>query len=86
MRRFTVVGALLLSAASTYHVQALAVGSKQRGKKASSTGGGGFGAKESTINHTPDTSETTTRLVQFLKAQNAKGLNKVEIGFGDEWL
>lgn len=80
MRSIAVVSALLLSAASTYHVQALAAGSKKRGKKAAPSGGGGFGAKEATVNHTPDTSETTTRLLQFLKSQNAKGLNKVEIG------
>lgn len=66
---------LLLSIPTRVH--SLATSSK---KKAAG-GSGGFGAsKEPTFVHTPDTSDTTQQLLQFLKAQNAKGLNRVEIG------
>ena len=54
-------------------------------KKAKATGrssGGGFGAAtESPLLHDPDTSDTTKGLLQFLAAQNAKGLKNVEIGY-----
>jgi hypothetical protein len=47
-------------------------------------GGGGFGsAKEITV-HSPDTSGSTQNLLQFLNAQNAIGLQNVEIGYHDE--
>lgn len=52
-----------------------------------STTGVGFGAsKEPTLNHTPDNSESTQRLIQFLKSQNAKGVEQgvADIGFGDD--
>lgn len=55
-----------------------------RGKKASSqkvSSGGGFGAKPNTILHSPDTSESTQKLLQFLQSQNAEGLGNVEIGY-----
>lgn len=65
-------------------VEALAAASAKTKKsnKNRSSGGGGFGAsKENPLTHTPDTSETTQRLLQFLKAQKAKGLDDVEIGY-----
>eukprot|EP00526_Cylindrotheca_closterium_P010821 CAMPEP_0113640520 /NCGR_PEP_ID=MMETSP0017_2-20120614/21269_1 /TAXON_ID=2856 /ORGANISM="Cylindrotheca closterium" /LENGTH=394 /DNA_ID=CAMNT_0000551811 /DNA_START=1 /DNA_END=1185 /DNA_ORIENTATION=- /assembly_acc=CAM_ASM_000147 len=50
-------------------------------KSKSRSSGGGFGVKkESPLTHTPDTSETTQALLQFLKAEKAKGLPDVEIG------
>ena len=81
MKSLALACAILLSTVATYDVHALAVGSKKRGKTTASTGGGGFGAKENSVIHTPDTSESTSRLLQFLKAQNAKGLQRVEVGF-----
>ena len=54
---------------------------KKRSAKPSAGGGGGFGTKEVVLNHDPDTSETTKKLLQFLKANNAKGLNRIEIGY-----
>lgn len=45
-------------------------------------GGGGFGANsKSKLVHTPDMSDSTQNLVQFLKNQNSKGLGNVEIGY-----
>jgi SET domain len=68
-------------------VNALAA-TKSKGRKGSSqststSGGGGFGAasKAPTFIHTTDTGESTQRLLQFLKAQKAKGLDNVDIGF-----
>lgn len=62
--------------------------SKSDGKKLISsdnkTGGGGFGAKKNVVpsTHTPDTSDTTQALVQFLNSQNSIGLNDgTEVGF-----
>ncbi|CAJ1900629.1 unnamed protein product [Cylindrotheca closterium] len=50
-------------------------------KQARPSGGGGFGAgTKSPLTHIPDTSDTTQALLQFLKAENAKGLADVEIG------
>ena len=43
--------------------------------------GGGFGAKQTTLLHTPDTSETTTQLLKFLKAQKATGIDSIQVGF-----
>jgi hypothetical protein len=58
-------------------VDSLAAKSKTTGK----ANGGGFGVvKQNPLVHTPDTSETTQRLLQFLTAQQAKGLKDVEIG------
>ena len=43
--------------------------------------GGGFGpSKEIDFLHKADTSESTQNLLQFLRSQNAKGLDDVEIG------
>ena len=50
-------------------------------KAARSSGGGGFGGGTSSLTHTPDTSDSTQGLLQFLKAQNSKGLKDVEIGY-----
>ncbi|KAG7355677.1 SET methyltransferase domain containing protein [Nitzschia inconspicua] len=69
-----------------FQVDAFAAGTS-KGRKVSSSkstgGGGGFGAasKAPTFIHTPDTSESTQQLLQFLKAQKAKGLDNVDIGF-----
>ena len=61
-------------------VDALAV--KSKAKVTARSSGGGFGAsKEAPLVHTPDTSSETQRLLQFLKAQKATGLNHVEIGY-----
>jgi hypothetical protein len=50
-------------------------------KKARSSVGVGFGASsKNKLSHTPDTSETTQNLLQFLTAQKSKGLLDVEIG------
>ena len=75
---------LILSSRCNYSVQGLAA--KTKGKK-SSTAGKGFGASEEPdFKHVPDTSETTQRLVQFLKANKAKGVDQgvVEIGSQDD--
>jgi len=74
-----------------HQVHALASTKKSNKKKTGgSSGGVGFGAtKQPTFVHTPDTSESTQRLVQFLQRNKARGLaddngnsNKVvEIGF-----
>ena len=65
------------------HVSALAGSqAKKRSSPSSSGSGTGFGTKQSpTFVHKPDTSETTQRLLQFLKSQKAKGLDQVEIGY-----
>lgn len=57
-----------------------------KGKK-SATGrssGGGFGSRPTTLLHIPDTSESTQKLLQFLKAQKAEGLGDVEVGYGQD--
>jgi SET domain len=71
-------------------VNALAA-TKSKGRNGSSrstsaSGGGGFGAASNapTFIHTTDTGESTQRLLQFLKAQKAKGLDNVDIGFHQE--
>lgn len=70
---------LLCFALSERGVVSLAVQSRGSAVK---TGGGGFGASnKSPLVHTPDTSETTLKLVQFLKAQKSKGLTDIETGF-----
>ncbi len=51
-------------------------------KSSSGGGGGGFGANsKSKLVHTPDISDSTQDLVQFLKNQKSKGLDNVEIGY-----
>mmetsp|Transcript_4176 Transcript_4176/g.10092 ORF Transcript_4176/g.10092 Transcript_4176/m.10092 type:complete len:386 (-) Transcript_4176:62-1219(-) len=56
--------------------------SKSKGK---STAGTGFGSSQkTTFIHTPDTGEESQRLVKFLTAQKAKGLDNVDIGFHKE--
>ena len=61
-------------------VDALAV--KSKAKVTARSSGEGFGtSKEAPLVHTPDTSSETQRLLQFLKAQKATGLNHVEIGY-----
>lgn len=67
-------------------VQGLATKARSSKNNNSAAGGKGFGAsKEPTLLHTPDTAESTQRLIQFLKAQNAKGVEQgvVEIGIKD---
>jgi hypothetical protein len=50
-------------------------------KKVKSSVGAGFGvSSKNKLSHTPDTSETTQNLLQFLTAQKSKGLLDVEIG------
>jgi len=56
--------------------------SKSKGK---STAGTGFGSSQkTTFIHTPDTGEESQRLVKFLTAQKAKGLDNIDIGFHKE--
>ena len=56
-----------------------------KSKAGRSGGGGGFGSgQKTTFIHTPDTAEETQRLVKFLSAQNAKGLDTVDIGFNKD--
>mmetsp|Transcript_16156 Transcript_16156/g.44737 ORF Transcript_16156/g.44737 Transcript_16156/m.44737 type:complete len:386 (+) Transcript_16156:159-1316(+) len=56
--------------------------SKSKGK---STAGTGFGSSQkTTFIHTPDTGKESQRLVKFLTAQKAKGLDNVDIGFHKE--
>jgi hypothetical protein len=88
----------LLAAAIFYqgnqNVDALASKGQRREKvsaptmsKSTGRGGGGFGAAidaRHTFIHTPDTAETTQNLLNFLKGQNAKGLDSVDIGFHQE--
>jgi SET domain len=78
---------LLLLPTSTHSLAANAAGSKK--KTRARGGGGGFGSSSSASTtasgFTPDTSDSTMRLVDFLKAQKADIAN-VAIGFkaGDE--
>ena len=59
--------------------------SKSKAKTGRSTGGGGFGSgQKTTYIHTPDTGEESERLVKFLNAQKAKGLENIDIGFDKE--
>jgi hypothetical protein len=56
----------------------MAVKSRTSGRSSSA----GFGAgKHNDLVHTPDTSENTKRLLQFLDAQKSRGLKDVEIGY-----
>mmetsp|Transcript_27695 Transcript_27695/g.60981 ORF Transcript_27695/g.60981 Transcript_27695/m.60981 type:complete len:389 (-) Transcript_27695:100-1266(-) len=56
--------------------------SKAKAKAGRSTGGSGFGSSQkTTFIHTPDTGEESQRLLEFLTAQKAKGLENVDIGF-----
>lgn len=65
-------------------VNSLAV-SKSKGKAGRSTGGGGFGSGQTTaFIHTPDTGEESEKLIEFLKAQKAKDLDDIDIGFHKE--
>jgi hypothetical protein len=65
-------------------VQSMAVGAKNKKRGASGGGAGaGFGANKITLTHAPDTSETTDKLVAFLKSQKSKGLEDVAIGFDE---
>ena len=50
-------------------------------KKPAGTGFGGGNTK--TLTHTPDTSDSTQGLLQFLTAQKSRGLKDVEIGFSE---
>lgn len=70
----------LLASVTTTRVEALAA-AKAAKSKARSVGGTGFGAAKQVLTHTPDTSQTTQALVSFLKANKARGLGDVEIGF-----
>lgn len=59
--------------------------SKANAKAGRSSGGAGFGSdQKTTFIHTPDTGEGSQRLVKFLSAQNAKGLENIDIGFHKE--
>jgi hypothetical protein len=76
MSRCLSLFSLLLMISNDIGVDALATSTK------SGASGGGFGAgSQSKIVHTPDTTETTQKLLQFLTAQNSKGLKDVEIGY-----
>jgi hypothetical protein len=58
---------------------------KAGAKTGRSGGGGGFGSgQKTTFIHTPDTGEESQRLLKFLSAQNAKGLDNVDIGFNKD--
>ncbi len=74
-----VLVSILLSLPEVRSLAAKRVNQASSGR--SSGGGGGFGAKPTTILHTPDTSDSTLELLRFLKLQNAQGLDGVEIGF-----
>lgn len=84
MNKLVLISCLLLSAAQN-GVDGLAKKGAPRKAKAKAGGGGfGAGAQAPTFQHIPDTSDTTSRLISFLKAQNAKGLDNVDVGTQEE--
>ncbi|CAB9521390.1 expressed unknown protein [Seminavis robusta] len=84
---FVAVQALLLLLLS-HSAEGLAAKSSKKSKKLASAGGKGFGASSSgaALLHTPDDSESTQKLLQFLKSQKAKGVDQgvAEIGIHDK--
>jgi hypothetical protein len=83
MNRLIPIFCLLLSAPQD--VQSLAKKAAPRKAKAK-VGAGGFGAGAAapTFQHVPDTSQKTTRMLDFLKAQNSKGLDNIDVGSDPE--
>jgi hypothetical protein len=71
---------------ANFVVDGLAAAANRKGRRTTTTttGGGGFGAasKAPELVHKSDTGESTLRLLQFLKAQKAKGIDSdtLEIG------
>lgn len=58
---------------------------RSKSKATGRSSGGGFGSSQTTtFIHTPDTGEESDRLIKFLNAQKAKGLDNIDIGFDKE--
>ncbi len=75
-------GIALVFSTASYEANALA---RSKSKATGRSSGGGFGsAQTTTYTHIPDTGEESERLVKFLSAQKAKGLENIEIGFDKE--
>ncbi len=79
---FQFFGVGLVLSNAIHEASALA---RSQSKATGRSSGGGFGSGQTTTYiHTPDTAEETEKLVKFLKAQKAKGLDDVDIGFDKE--
>lgn len=75
-------GVALVLSTAIHEASALA---RSKPKATGRSSGGGFGsAQTTTYIHTPDTGEEAEKLVKFLTAQKAKGLDNVDIGFNKE--
>ncbi len=77
-----VFGIVFVFSNAIYEANALA---RSKSKASGRSTGGGFGSSQKTSYiHTPDTAEESERLVKFLSAQKAKGLENLDIGFDKE--
>ena len=77
-----VFGIAFVCSNAIYDASALA---RSKSKASGRSSGGGFGSSQKTTYiHTPDTGEESERLVKFLSAQKAKGLENIDIGFDEE--
>jgi len=75
-------GIAFVFSSAIYEANALA---RSKSKATGRSSGGGFGSGQTTTYiHTPDTGEESERLLKFLSAQKAKGLDNIDIGFDKE--